>query len=74
MGTDQAPYLPFSLGAYSCPGKNLAQLSLRIALSTIVQNFDISFAPGETGEAFDKEVLDTFTVTLPPLHLEFKAR
>lgn len=74
MGTDQAPYLPFSLGAYSCPGKNLAQLSLRIALSTIVQNFDISFAPGETGEKFDKEVLDTFTVTLPPLQLQFKPR
>ncbi|KAJ4350581.1 hypothetical protein N0V95_004632 [Ascochyta clinopodiicola] len=74
MGTDQAPYLPFSLGAYSCPGKNLAQLSLRIALSTIVQNFDIKFAPGETGEKFDKEVLDTFTVTLPPLQLQFHPR
>jgi hypothetical protein len=49
-------------------------LSLRIALSTLVQNFDISFAPGETGEAFEKEILDTFTVTLPPLQLEFKAR
>ncbi|KAL1592404.1 hypothetical protein SLS59_009757 [Nothophoma quercina] len=74
MGTDQAPYLPFSLGAYSCPGKNLAQLSLRVALSTIVQNFDITFAPGETGEAFDKEMLDTFTVTLPPLQLQFSPR
>ncbi|KAF3044325.1 hypothetical protein E8E12_007952 [Didymella heteroderae] len=74
MGTDQAPYLPFSLGAYSCPGKNLAQLSLRIALSTIVQNFDVSFAPGETGEKFDREVLDTFTVTLPPLQLQFQPR
>ncbi|KAF3038407.1 hypothetical protein E8E11_005959 [Didymella keratinophila] len=74
MGTDQAPYLPFSLGAYSCPGKNLAQLSLRIALSTIVQNFDISFSPEETGEKFDKEVLDTFTVTLPPLKLRFQPR
>lgn len=74
MGTDQAPYLPFSLGAYSCPGKNLAQLSLRIALSTIVQNFNISFAPGETGEKFDNGMLDTFTVTLPPLHLRFEPR
>ncbi|KAF1352739.1 cytochrome P450 [Lizonia empirigonia] len=74
MGTDQSPYLPFSMGAYSCPGKNLAQLSLRIALSTIVQNFDISFAPGETGEKFDKEMLDTFTVTLPPLQLQFNPR
>jgi cytochrome P450 len=93
METDQAPYLPFSLGkylnlvtilrlqpiniptgAYGCPGKNLAQMSLRISLSMIAQNFDITFAPGETGEAFEKEILDTFTVTLPPLQLRFTPR
>ncbi|KAG9191253.1 hypothetical protein G6011_09341 [Alternaria panax] len=74
METDKAPYLPFSLGTYSCPGKNLAQMSLRISLSMIAQNFDVSFAPGETGEAFEKEVLDTFTVTLPSLQLRFNPR
>jgi cytochrome P450 len=93
METDQAPYLPFSLGksrpnnvfiwgietklvagAYSCPGKNVAQMSLRISLSMIAQNFDIEFAPGETGEAFENEILDTFTVTLPPLQLKFTPR
>jgi len=74
METDQAPYLPFSLGAYSCPGKNLAQMSLRISLSMIAQNFDVSFAPGENGEAFEKEIMDTFTVTLPALQLRFTPR
>jgi cytochrome P450 len=91
MGTDQAPYLPFSLGesiarmkflkhadtragAYSCPGKNLALLSLRTSLSMIAQNFDVSFAPGEDGVHFDNEMLDTFTVTLPPLQLQFNPR
>jgi cytochrome P450 len=62
------------IGAYSCPGKNLAQMSLRISLSMIAQSFDVAFAPGETGEAFEKEVLDTFTVTLPPLQLRFTQR
>jgi cytochrome P450 len=61
-------------GAYGCPGKNLAEMSLRTSLSMIAQNFDVSFAPGETGEAFDNEMLDTFTVTLPPLQLQFAAR
>lgn len=74
METDQAPYLPFSIGAYSCPGKNLALMSLRISLSMIAQNFDVSFAPGETGEAFEKEIMDTFTVTLPALQLRFTPR
>jgi hypothetical protein len=40
----------------------------------IAQNFDVSFAPGETGQEFDSEMLDTFTVTLPPLQLQFTPR
>ncbi|KAE8367366.1 cytochrome P450 [Aspergillus caelatus] len=50
-GTDKAPYFPFSLGVYGCVGKNLAMLSLRVAVSTLAQRYDIRFAPGETGEA-----------------------
>ncbi|KAF2493710.1 putative benzoate 4-monooxygenase cytochrome P450 [Lophium mytilinum] len=74
MGTDEAPFLPFSLGAYSCPGKNLALLSLRITISHIALLYDVGFAPGETGEKFDKDVLDTFTTTLAPLNLVFTPR
>lgn len=49
-------------------------MSLRISLSMVAQNFDVSFALGETGEAFENEMLDTFTVTLPPLQLRFTPR
>lgn len=61
-------------GPYGCPGKNLAMMSLRIALSRIAQQFDITFAPGETGEGFDKGAMDTFTTTLPPLLVQFHNR
>lgn len=64
-------WLTWFAGAYSCPGKNLAYMSLRIALSTLVQRFDISLAAGETGNAFENDALDTFVVTLPPLHITF---
>jgi len=74
MGTDEAPFLPFSIGAYSCPGKNLAMMSLRITISHIALLYDVDFAPGETGEKFDEEVLDTFTTTLAPLQLVFTPR
>ncbi|CAG8305603.1 unnamed protein product [Penicillium olsonii] len=74
MCTDGAPFFPFVLGPYSCPGKNLAMLSLRVSLSTLVQSFNIGFAPDETGEAFEKQTLDTFTTTLPSLRLEFQRR
>lgn len=40
----------------------------------IAQNFDVAFAPGEDGVTFDNEMLDTFTVTLPPLQLQFTPR
>ncbi|KAE8316235.1 cytochrome P450 [Aspergillus transmontanensis] len=42
LGTDKAPYFPFSLGIYGCVGKNLAMLSLRVAISTLAQRYDIS--------------------------------
>ncbi|KAK7949098.1 uncharacterized protein PG986_009984 [Apiospora aurea] len=71
MGTDGAPYFPFSLGAFSCVGKNLGLMTLRIALFAIIQNFKVSFAPGETGAVFDNEALDTFTTTIQPLKLQF---
>lgn len=74
METNQAPYLPFSLGEYGCPGKHLANMSLRIAISAIVQNFEVSFGLGEDGRKFEEETLDTFTVTLPPLQLKFEPR
>lgn len=62
------------IGAYSCPGKNLAIQSLRIAISVIVQQYNVSFAEGETGEDFDKNALDTFTTMLPPLKVQFSRR
>ncbi|KAH8647268.1 cytochrome P450 [Xylariales sp. PMI_506] len=74
METDGSPYLPFSFGGYICPGKNLARISIRAALSMILLTFDVSFAPGENGEVFDNEVLDTFVITLPPLMLCFTPR
>ncbi|KAE8154452.1 cytochrome P450 [Aspergillus avenaceus] len=69
-----APFIPFSFGPYSCPGKNLALLMLRMTVSILVQEYDIAFAPGETGEAFEKGTLDTFTTTLPPVQVQFQKR
>ncbi|KAI1206863.1 putative benzoate 4-monooxygenase cytochrome P450 [Annulohypoxylon truncatum] len=74
MGTADAPYMPFSLGPYMCAGKHLAIMSLSIAVCGIAQNFDLAFAPGETGEPFYNGAKDTFTTTLPPLMVQFTPR
>lgn len=49
-------------------------LSLRISVSTLAQLYNIQFAPGETGKAFEQETQDTFTTTLPPLQIQFQRR
>lgn len=49
-------------------------MSLRISLSTLLQSFNIQFAPGENGEAFENQTLDTFTTTLPQLKVQFQRR
>jgi len=59
---------------YNFPGKNLALLSLRISVSTLTQKYNITFAPDETGEIFEKQALDIFTATLPPLKIMFEPR
>ncbi|KAI0376530.1 putative benzoate 4-monooxygenase cytochrome P450 [Hypomontagnella monticulosa] len=74
MGTNGAPYMPFNAGAFSCPGKNLGILSLRITISCLAQHFDIAFAPGETGETFEEDIKETFTMALPPVMLQFSQR
>jgi hypothetical protein len=49
-------------------------MGMRITISSIVQQFNVTFAPGETGELFETGRKDVFTTVLPPLHLVFTPR
>ncbi|KAL1640915.1 hypothetical protein SLS58_006531 [Diplodia intermedia] len=72
--TGEQPWIPFSIGPYSCPGKSLAVATLRIAVSQIALQFDVRLADGEDGREFDGGALDTFTTTLKPLMVTFTPR
>jgi cytochrome P450 len=61
-------------GVHKCPGDRLAMMSMRTAISSIVQNFDVRFAPRENGEFFDGGRKDVFTTVMPPLQLSFAPR
>ncbi|KAJ5939681.1 hypothetical protein N7466_002815 [Penicillium verhagenii] len=61
-------------GRYGCVGKQLALMELRAVIARLVYDFDLSFAPGEDGVAFDGESKDTFTFTIGPLYLVFTER
>ena len=61
-------------GIYSCVGKNLALMEMRILTAMLLTRFDIGFAPGENGEEFFSLFLDHFTSDAGPLRLTFKER
>lgn len=71
---EDAAFYPFSQGAYRCPGKNLAMMNLRVAISRVVQRFDVRLAEGETGERFLGDETDCFTIFLPGVNLIFTER
>jgi hypothetical protein len=47
---------------------------MRIVLSSIARHFDLEFGLGENGHAFDCQVKDTVTLSVPPLQLAFRDR
>ncbi|KAL2065841.1 hypothetical protein VTL71DRAFT_3511 [Oculimacula yallundae] len=66
---NKSAYAPFSVGRYGCIGKNLALMELRTVAALLVTKFDISFAPGETGNNLLEKSEDYFTIGLESLIL-----
>ncbi|KAI8931832.1 hypothetical protein NX059_011468 [Plenodomus lindquistii] len=60
-------FIPFSLGAYSCIGKNLALLQIRMFLVNMVTKFDFEIAPGFDKRSFIEDTKAYFGLTKVPL-------
>ncbi|KAL7811419.1 cytochrome P450 [Trichoderma gracile] len=71
LSTENSPWLPFTRGQWACPGRNLALMEMRMVLSCIALQYNMSLAYSEAAKRFDSDVMDTFTLTLPPLHIVF---
>lgn len=71
LSTEKVPWIPFSRGQWTCPGKALAMMELRMVLGRIALQYDISFPAKTTIESVDLDFKDTFTQTLPPVYLVF---
>lgn len=61
-------------GTYSCIGKQLALMELRIVTARIVTQFDISFALGEDGTELFEKTKDVFTLEVASLRMVFIQR
>lgn len=52
------------MGAFGCVGKALAYMEIRVVLAKLVTQFDIAFAPKETGQNLIEKTEDHFTLNL----------
>lgn len=74
LSTEKAPWLSFPRGQWSCSGRALGMMEMRMVLSRIAMAYDFTFTEGNDGTKFDTEWMDTFTQTLPALPLVFTPR
>ncbi|CAG8953351.1 hypothetical protein HYFRA_00003562 [Hymenoscyphus fraxineus] len=67
-------FAPFGLGRMTCAGNGLAMTQLRLVTATLVKEFKISFAPGEDGVPFLRDMRDQLTAQPGQLKLLFQER
>ncbi|OBS15711.1 hypothetical protein FPOA_13494 [Fusarium poae] len=71
LSTEMVPWIPFTKGQGSCPGKALAIMEMRMVLGRIALLYNISFPKDVTAEDVKFEFKDTFTMKLRGLNIVF---
>ena len=61
-------------GHFSCVGKQLALMELRMVIASTVWRYSVSFAPGEDGSTIEKETLDLMFLKAGKLELVFEKK
>ncbi|KAH9900473.1 cytochrome P450 [Xylariomycetidae sp. FL2044] len=74
MVKNKTAFMPWGLGPYACVGKNLGLMEIRTLAVLLLDNFDITFAPGEDGTMLHQKTLDCFSTIPGPLSLKFSKR
>ncbi|ENH61737.1 Averantin oxidoreductase [Fusarium oxysporum f. sp. cubense race 1] len=71
---DSSLFTPFSIGKYSCVGRQLGLMEIRFVASQILRVFDVKLANCNTAKEFASGLRDSFTLACPNLHLVFTRR
>ncbi|RYP52438.1 hypothetical protein DL768_002404 [Monosporascus sp. mg162] len=72
---DASAFAPFSIGVFSCVGKQLALMEVRYVASQIVRRFEFGLAAGpQAADAFRAGTTEAITVVPAPLEIVFKVR
>ncbi|KAJ7575924.1 cytochrome P450, partial [Mycena floridula] len=67
-------FIPFSLGPASCPGKELALMSVRALTCSILLRYTVSVADGFSLDTWEEKLRDHFTIGRAPLPVVLKLR
>lgn len=67
-------FLAFSAGPANCVGKPLGLLEMRVALASLVQAFDFSFADGWDSDEWEEGLKDHLVLTRGELPLRLMRR
>ncbi|KAL2803165.1 cytochrome P450 monooxygenase [Aspergillus granulosus] len=71
---DASAFIPFSIGTYSCVGKQLALMEVRWVLTMIITQYDMKFAPEYDVQEFCEGEIDGFTSISGPLFVQLSRR
>ncbi|KAI0191570.1 cytochrome P450 [Astrocystis sublimbata] len=71
---DKRAFKPFSFGARYCLGKNMAIAALRLVIATLLQDFNVSFAPGYDEDTMWRDMRDQVTCQPGEVHCVFEPR
>ncbi|KAL3483753.1 cytochrome P450 monooxygenase [Aspergillus germanicus] len=71
---EPSAFIPFNAGPYSCVGKQLALMELRLVAAEILTRYDVRLAEGQRANVFLEGCHDTFTLATAPLELVFEER
>ncbi|KAG5641438.1 hypothetical protein DXG03_005231 [Asterophora parasitica] len=55
-------FIPFSVGASNCVGKNLAWMEMSMIVCLLVQAFEVRFAEGYDTRRWDEDIMDYFVI------------
>lgn len=61
-------------GRTSCVGKNLALAEIRLVTASLLSRFRVCFAPGDNGDAVERDMRDQLTGNPGDLNLVFEPR
>lgn len=67
-------FMPFTIGQYTCLGKNLAYQEIRLFVAKVLRNFDIAFPQGYNAVDFEKTIKYKGTLLVGELPVVFTAR